>query len=72
MARTVSIARKLEKHISDIEAQISKLQEDLALAKGNYDNYVAHKDVIESILSLREAPDVSARPKRKYTKRAKA
>jgi hypothetical protein len=71
MARKASIAGKLEAHIADIEAKISKLQDDLAIAKSNYENYLTHKQVIESILGLREAPDVSA-PKRKYTKRAKA
>ncbi len=71
MARTASIAKKLENHITEIEAKISKLQEDLEVAKANYENYVTHRQVIESILSLREAPDVAA-PKRKYTKRAKA
>lgn len=71
MARKVSIASKLENHIAEIEAKISKLQDELVIAKTNYENYVTHKQVIESILSLREAPDVSA-PKRKYTKRVKA
>lgn len=70
MARKASIAKKLENHISEVEAKIANLQEELEVAKANYENYVTHKQVIESILSLREAPDVSA-PKRKYTKRAK-
>ncbi|MFA7472696.1 MAG: hypothetical protein WCY86_07325 [Spirosomataceae bacterium] len=71
MARKVSIEKKLEKHIAEIEAQIEKLQQDLALAKANYENYVTHKDVIESILSLREGEAV-VKPKRKYTRRKKA
>ncbi len=71
MARKASIAKKLENHITEIEAKISALQDELAAAKTNYENYVTHRQVIESILSLREAPDVAA-PKRKYTKRAKA
>lgn len=71
MARKASIAAKLENHIAEIEAKISKLQDELAAAKANYENYQTHKQVIESILSLREAPDVAA-PKRKYTRRAKA
>jgi len=72
MARKVSIERKLEKHISEIEAQIAKLQDELALAKAHYEKYIANKDVIESILSLREVPEASMKPKRKYTRRAKA
>src|SRR5690606_38987830 len=35
-----------------------------------YENYVTHKDVIESILSLREGEAV-VKPKRKYTRRKK-
>ncbi len=70
MARPVSIALKLENHIKEIEAAIAKLQDQLTVAKHNYENYVTHKQVIESILSLREAPEIAA-PKRKYTKRAK-
>jgi len=71
MARKASISKKLENHITEIESKISALQDELAVAKTNYENYVTHRQVIESILSLREAPDVSA-PKRKYTKRVKS
>lgn len=69
MAKKINIAQKLANHISEIEAKIGALQNELALAKKNHENYLTHKQVIESILGLHDAPDVSA-PKRVYKKRA--
>ncbi len=69
MAKKSSIAQKLANHISEIEGKIAVLQSDLDVAKQNYENYLTHKQVIESILGLHEAPDVAA-PKRVYKKRA--
>ncbi|ODS85186.1 MAG: hypothetical protein ABS46_02195 [Cytophagaceae bacterium SCN 52-12] len=70
MAKTVSISEKLQGRISDLESNVAALQQELEAAKQNLLNYNAHKQVIESILNL-QTSNGPAKPKRKYTKRAK-